>query len=139
MSKEVMEVILDDLLALDFGHAQELGMETESGNYERLNNLAFCLGRNGELYINKSFPWYPGIKDGLVLLHGVATEEIEQQYTQLAETYPNDYDVRSIEQFKDVKDRALIVTKIIMKMELEKREIGHKNIQQILRFFTIVN
>jgi hypothetical protein len=133
LSATTIETIRNDLLALDFNQAEELGLATISGDYERLSTLAICYGANGKLYINNKHAFYPCIKQALIILNEVSTEDLVKIYKDLDSRFPDINSFQDANKYQDTEGKFNVYYKMLTKVELTKREEGLTIVQNLIK------
>jgi hypothetical protein len=132
MNDVSIEKIRSDIFAYDFGKAKELGIHPSKGDYESYAKQDWSESSCGELSLNTASEFYPLFKGTFENFNGVPTEEIIKLYKELDSYYPDDNDFPDVDKYETDSEKKNIIVKILMKVELSRRERGIANIQKLL-------
>jgi hypothetical protein len=129
-----IERIGNGLFQFDFLHAKGLGfvMEQED-HYEILKASPMYLGTKGDLYINTSNILYSALQTSCLMLNALSIEQLMQLYKDYDSQYPDVADMKDIYQYSDELEQCKALNKIIVKVELLRRERNLPTVQSLLK------
>lgn len=119
---EPIEKINNDIFALDFKKGGRLGVKFILNDYKTIMASSITISSNGDLLINKRHEDYPIIKEFYSILGDATTENLIKIYKMYDSMFPNCNSLEDASKYSDDDTRGKIICKILIKIELLRRE-----------------
>lgn len=127
-----IEKIGNDVFAINFKKAERLGIELFADNGRNIKYSSAAVSKSGDLYINNCHKDYQVLKAFYMLLDSATTDDLIKIYKLYDSRYPDCNSFEDIDKYSDETARAGAMNKVLLKIELIRREYKINKTQTLL-------